>query len=169
MGKTIIVMRHGEYDDTTKLLTEDGKADARDVTGQLATDNHVPNVIVHSEAPRAKETAEIMAETFRNAGYEVTVEQSENLNYDHNFFFGSVEELPETTNTVLLVTHNLALDGALLWMNYQNEKRGTPSYPACAYVCQEKTGSDVSWGDIYVARGRCMEFRKYYKPSRLEL
>jgi phosphohistidine phosphatase SixA len=175
MGKTIIVMRHAEYDEDTGLVTENGKEDARDVAGQLITDNHVPNVIVHSESPRAKETAEVMAGTFRKARYEVTVKESRFLNDENkSHIFQSLRGLPETSETTLLITHNLALDAALTCMDYGTGKetdwKVTPSYPACAYLYQGRENLSVSWQDIRQNHGmHLMAFGKYYKPSRLEL
>ncbi len=69
--RRLFLIRHAKAapsvgrDDYARKLTERGRADARRVAKALAARHFLPDVLIHSGAARAKETAEILAAEWR--------------------------------------------------------------------------------------------------------
>ncbi|MBV8795658.1 MAG: histidine phosphatase family protein [Hyphomicrobiales bacterium] len=69
--RRLFLVRHAKAepsvgrDDYARRLTERGRADARRVAKALGARHFLPEVLIHSGAARAKETAEIFAATWR--------------------------------------------------------------------------------------------------------
>ena len=65
--RRLFLIRHAKaepatgQDDVRRALTDRGRADARRMAGALAVRQMLPEVLIHSGALRAKETAEIFA------------------------------------------------------------------------------------------------------------
>jgi phosphohistidine phosphatase len=70
--RRLFLVRHGKAepsvgrDDYARKLTERGRADARRVAKALAARHFLPDVLIHSGAARAKETAEIFVAAWRD-------------------------------------------------------------------------------------------------------
>ncbi len=70
--RRLFLVRHakaelsGGRDDYARKLTERGRADARRVATTLAARRFLPELLIHSGAARAKETAEIFAAEWRS-------------------------------------------------------------------------------------------------------
>jgi phosphohistidine phosphatase len=108
--KTLLILRHGKAEahdaahDKQRALEDRGKRDATKM-GELIKDKiGVPDLIVSSDAARAKETAELAADA---AGYHHKINYKTDI-YDASLstLISVVQSLPESAPTVLLVGHN---------------------------------------------------------------
>jgi phosphohistidine phosphatase len=94
-------------DDYARNLTERGRADARRVAKALAARHILPELLIHSGAARAKQTAEIFAATWQN---KVELEEDARL-YDasHATLLDRSRALGHAHKRVGLVGHNPGL------------------------------------------------------------
>jgi phosphohistidine phosphatase len=111
--RRLFLVRHAKAelatgrDDYTRKLTERGRADARRIAKALAARHFLPDVLIHSGAARAKETAEILA-----AGWRAKVELEEDAGlYDASFtmLLDRTRALGHAHKSVGLVGHNPGL------------------------------------------------------------
>jgi phosphohistidine phosphatase len=111
MPRHLILMRHGHAeelrDDFARRLTEEGRAAARRAGQALRAAHFSPQRIVTSSAPRARETAELVAEQCGYGG----VLQSEQALYlaEEGPYLSALRALPDALSRVLLVGHNPTL------------------------------------------------------------
>jgi phosphohistidine phosphatase len=111
--RRLFLVRHAKAElatgrnDHARKLTERGRADARRVAQALAVRHFLPDVLVHSGAARAKETAEILASEWRT---EVELEEDVGL-YDASFttLLDRTRALGHAYKSVGLVGHNPGL------------------------------------------------------------
>ena len=97
--RRLFLVRHAKAepavgrDDYDRALTSRGRDDARRVASVLAEKNMLPDVLIHSGAQRAKETAEIFAAQWRR---EVELQEELGL-YDAtlDMLFARTRALPE--------------------------------------------------------------------------
>ena len=108
--KTLIILRHGKAvdvlisGDKKRELTERGLRDAEAMGKLIGSEVGVPDLIVSSDAKRARQTAEIAGEaagykadvTYEPAIYEATVDTLTSV----------VRSLPDSADYVILVGHN---------------------------------------------------------------
>jgi phosphohistidine phosphatase len=113
--KTVLLLRHAKSSwgdlnlaDFERPLAKRGKKDAPRLGQVLATFELVPDLIVSSPAVRAKQTAELVAET---SGYQGSIE------WHHGFYGGgsadmisAMQRLPNKIGCVMLVGHNPTLE-----------------------------------------------------------
>ena len=108
--RRLFLVRHAKAeladgrDDHERRLTDRGRADAKRVADALAQRNTLPELLVHSGAARAKETAEIFA-----AQWPRRVKLAENASlYDatESMLFARVRELEDEHTRIGLVGHN---------------------------------------------------------------
>jgi phosphohistidine phosphatase len=108
MQRQLILMRHGHAeegrDDYTRRLTEAGRSAARHAGEALARAGFRPEHVLTSPAPRAHETAELVAEACDYAGGL----QSERSLYvaEEAAYLAALRSLPDQVSRVLLVGHN---------------------------------------------------------------
>jgi phosphohistidine phosphatase len=108
MQKRLILMRHGHAeegrDDYVRRLTDAGRSAARRAGLALAHAGFSPEHVLTSPAPRAHETAELVAEACEFAG----PLQAERALYtsEENAYLAALRGLPEQVSCVLLVGHN---------------------------------------------------------------
>jgi phosphohistidine phosphatase len=108
--RRLFLVRHAKAelatgrDDYARKLTERGRADARRVAKTLAARRFLPDLLIHSGAARAKETAEIFAAEWRG---KVALEKDGHL-YDASFetLLDRTRGLRDECNHVGLVGHN---------------------------------------------------------------
>jgi phosphohistidine phosphatase len=108
--RRLFLVRHAKAelsvgrDDYARKLTERGRADARRVAKTLAARRFLPDLLVHSGAARAKETAEVFAAEWRG---KVALEKDGHL-YDASFatLLDRTRGLADARNQVGLVGHN---------------------------------------------------------------
>jgi phosphohistidine phosphatase len=111
--RRLFLVRHAKAelsvgcDDYARKLTERGRADARRVAKALAARHFLPDVLIHSGAARAKQTAEIFA---AEGPSKVELEQDARL-YDASVttLLERVRALADAHNRVGLVGHNPGL------------------------------------------------------------
>jgi phosphohistidine phosphatase len=98
---------HVGRDDYQRRLTDRGRADARRVAAALAARKMLPEVLVHSGAARAKETAEIFAAEWKR---KVDLREEPGL-YDASLagLLAIARALPDKRQRVGLVGHNPGL------------------------------------------------------------
>ena len=156
---------HVGRDDYERRLTDRGRADARRVAAALAARKMLPEVLVHSGAARAKETAEIFAAEWKR---KVKLREEPGL-YDASLasLLALTHALPNDHARVGLVGHNPGLGElatALTGSGAQSElRRLAAKYP---------TGAAAAL-DFFVDRWQDVERNSamlalYLTPSELE-
>jgi len=111
--RRLFLVRHAKAepavgrDDYERALTGRGRADARRMALALAERKTLPDVLIHSGAERAKETAEIFAAEWKHA---VELREEPGL-YDAgpDTLFACARALPDSRVRVALVGHNPGL------------------------------------------------------------
>jgi phosphohistidine phosphatase len=111
--RRLFLIRHAKAepsvgrDDYERTLTDRGRDDARRVGHELAARNMLPDVLIHSGAARAKETAEIFAAQWPR---EVDLQQEVGL-YDatQDMLLERARALPDARVRVAFVGHNPGL------------------------------------------------------------
>ena len=111
MQRRLILLRHGHAeegrDDFARRLTDAGRRAARQAGQGLAQARFTPELVLTSPAPRARETAELVA---RECGYERAPRAEQTLYLGEPSAYSSVlRALPKTLSRVLLVGHNPTL------------------------------------------------------------
>jgi phosphohistidine phosphatase len=113
--KTVLLLRHAKsdwsnpaLDDFERPLAKRGLRDAPLIGQVIAKTKSVPELIISSPAERARQTAELVAET---CSYDNSFE------WDASFYGGGSEDLisalsrlPNTVNHVMLVGHNPTME-----------------------------------------------------------
>jgi phosphohistidine phosphatase len=156
---------HVGRDDYERRLTDRGRADARRVAAALAARKMLPEVLVHSGAARAKETAEIFAAEWKR---KVELREEPGL-YDASLasLLALTHALPNDHARVGLVGHNPGLGelaAALTGSGAQPElRRLAAKYPTGAVAALDF--SVDRWQDV--ERNSAM-LTLYLTPSELE-
>ena len=114
--KTLILQRHAKAekacdDDLSRPLSPVGLSNAA-IQGETMRQLELyPELIIHSHAMRAKQTAEIMAVKLElSQGY--TVEDAELYTCDSSELVTIIRNLPDEVDSVLIVGHNPAIENA---------------------------------------------------------
>ena len=114
--KTLILQRHAKAEkegdeDLLRPLTPGGISDAAAQGETIRRLEIFPELIMHSPAMRARQTAEIMAAKLElSEGY--TVEDAALYECDDLELVTAIRTLPDDTDTVLVVAHNPAVEAA---------------------------------------------------------
>ena len=114
--KQLILIRHASAestgpsgDDFGRLLTDIGRKESLILANKLARFNLSPGIIISSPAPRALETANLVAEII---GFPVTnIRQDKSIYQEHSprDLLHLLDDLDESIHTAILVGHNPAL------------------------------------------------------------
>ena len=109
--RRLILMRHGHAEehreDYGRTLSERGRAAACRTGEELLQAGIVPAHILTSAAPRALETAELVAQS---CGYQGAIQQHRDLYLaSASRYRSALSELPAQLSSVLLVGHNPSL------------------------------------------------------------
>lgn len=169
--RRLFLIRHAKAepsvgrDDYERRLTDRGRADARRVAAALAARRMIPDLLIHSGAARAKETAEIFA-----AEWPRRVELTEDGGlYDAtvSMLLARTRTLPNARPRVGLVGHNPGLGElatALTGSGAEAEmRRLAAKYPTCAVAALDF--SVRRWEDV--ERNSAM-LALYLTPSQFE-
>jgi len=115
--KTILLMRHAKAEtgsasqsDFDRALAPRGRHDADRMGKALAKIDAIPDTVVSSTAVRAKETAEIASEAMKFRGALKTV--SRLYNADGEAWLATLQELPASADSALLVAHSPGIEEA---------------------------------------------------------
>lgn len=143
MQRQLILMRHGHAeesrDDFARRLTDAGRAAARRAGEALTGSGVSPQRIVSSPAPRALETAALVAEACGDTG---AVEVDDTLYLaEEAAYLDALRRLPASLHAVVLVGHNPTLSSLASKLG----KRGVELRPA-EYVRLSMTLDD--WQEL---------------------
>jgi len=138
--RRLFLVRHAKAesavgrDDYERALTGRGRADARRVALGLAEREMLPDVLIHSGAERAKETAEIFAAEWKRP-VELLAE-SGLYDASPDMLFACARALPDSRVRVALVGHNPGLGELALMLAgagpHQELKRMAVKFPTGA-------------------------------------
>ncbi|MEN3044841.1 MAG: phosphohistidine phosphatase SixA [Candidatus Hydrothermales bacterium] len=140
MEKLFFLVQHGEAkseaEDPERHLTEKGKEESKKVAELLLKTNLKPDLIIHSEKVRAKETAEIF---FKILNPQKGIIQGENLlPLDSPQFWA--KKLKEEENNIMLVGHlpHLSKLTSLLIINDEDKEILKFRYSSCLILLREE-------------------------------
>ncbi|MEN3046965.1 MAG: phosphohistidine phosphatase SixA [Candidatus Hydrothermales bacterium] len=140
MERLFFLVQHGEakseIEDPERHLTEKGKEESKKVAEFLLNINLKPDLIIHSEKVRARETAEIFSKIL-NPPKEII--QGENLlPLDSPVFWA--ERLREEESNIMLVGHlpHLSKLTSLLIVNNQDKEIIKFRYSSCLILLREE-------------------------------
>lgn len=148
MAITLYIVRHAKAEDRAtfmadydRKLTSDGVMAAARMGRYLTEKKILPGTFISSTAPRASETAKVIAEQI---GYDVT-----QIDFDEKLFEGgpkaylaALNALPETTASAMIVGHNP--DVSYLAEFLTHESIGSMSKGAVVAV----TFADLTWAEV---------------------
>lgn len=168
--RRLFLVRHAKAepsvgrDDYARKLTGRGRADARRIAKALAARHFLPDVLIHSGAARAKETAEIFAAAWRN---EVELQEQAWL-YDASFttLIDCTRALSHEEKRIGLVGHNPGLGElatALAGSGAEPEMRRLAKFPTGAVAVLDF--SIRRWEEV--ARNAAM-LALYVTPAELD-
>lgn len=151
--KTLFILRHGKAEeiavggDKKRALKGRGRRDA-EAMGVLIGELARPDLVVSSDAVRARQTAEIASEAF---GYEGEIEFEPAIysaGLDH--LIALVRGLPNRAGSVLLVGHNPTFED----LSWGLAAEGTPpvSLPTAGFAHLEFNAA--RWRDVKPGKGR---------------
>jgi phosphohistidine phosphatase len=152
--RRLFLVRHAKAEpalgreDYDRALTGRGRGDARRVAIELAARKMLPDVLIHSGAERARETAEVFAAEWRR---DVELRQEPELyNASPDVLFDRVRALPDSRVRVAFVGHNPGLGElavALAGDGPHNElRRMAAKYPTGAVAALDFRVRH--WGDV---------------------
>jgi phosphohistidine phosphatase len=132
MQRQLVLMRHGHAeegrDDHARRLTEAGRAAARRAGLELARAGFSPQRILSSAAPRARETAELVAQACAYGG-SIQPEPALYLG-EAPAYLAALRRLPADVERVLLVGHNPVSSGLVRQLGSPSAKAGAELGPA---------------------------------------
>jgi phosphohistidine phosphatase len=169
--RRLFLIRHAKAqpsvgrDDYERTLTDRGRADARRVAAALAGHRMLPDVLVHSGAARAKETAEIFAGKWPRS---VELQEDPAL-YDaaQTMLFARVRVLSNAHARVGLVGHNPGLGELAVAL------AGSGAQPELRHLAAKYPTGAVAVLDFSVGRWEDVERNSamlalYLTPAELE-
>jgi phosphohistidine phosphatase len=169
--RRLFIVRHAKTElsvgrgDHARNLTERGRGDARRVAEALAARHFLPDILIHSGATRAKQTAEIFAAEWRS---KVTLEEDAQL-YDASLttLLDRTRALADAHTSVGLVAHNPGLGelaSTLIGSGAGPDvQRLAEKYPTCAVAILDF--SIEQWVEVARNSG---ELALYLTPADLE-
>ncbi len=161
--KYITVLRHATAAESTNLssdfnrnLTELGKNDVKIVSEQIAQCLPKIDIIISSSATRAKDTAEILAQTLNFPANKIRIE--DNL-YDStsSCYFDVLLSLPTTCHHAIFVGHNAEISdfaGLLINKTFDDLKKGEFAHIAV---------DTFNWNDVDMGTGKLI---KRFDPNK---
>ena len=161
--KTLLLMRHCQAEDSTarqpdkhRSLTLRGEDDARRMGATLQREGLVPQLVVHSSARRAAQTAGLVA---GELGIEGVLLASPRLYAaETEGYLEEIQLLPDDVDMVLVVGHNPSV--ADLATRLYGQGLAVAHFPAGAMAGYEFPGD--GWISIRPSQGNC---RWYHSPE----
>jgi len=144
--KTLLMLRHGKAEahdvaqDKKRALEDRGKRDAATMGELIKEKMGTPDLVVSSDATRARQTAELAAKA---AGYKHDIDYKPEV-YDASLtaLIRVVQALPESKTRVLLVGHNPGLTDLAGYL--VNDDLGLPTAGLIHLTL------DLDWKDITI-------------------
>jgi phosphohistidine phosphatase len=169
--RRLFIVRHAkahplaEQDDYERMLTDRGRADAKRIAAALVARKMLPDILIHSGALRAKETAEILA-----AEWPRDVKLREELalyNATQGALFERSRALPNSLKRVGFVGHNPGLAELAVALarleSHPDLRRGAVKFPTCAVAALDFAVD--RWKDV---ERNSATLALYLTPSELE-
>ncbi|MFD2569331.1 SixA phosphatase family protein [Spirosoma soli] len=148
MPITLYIVRHAKAEDRTMFMTDhdreltaDGIMAAARIGRYLQEKDVQPDVIVSSTAPRAKDTAKVIAEQINFDTAEIRLDQTL-YEGGPKAYLSVVNALPESTNTAMVVGHNPDVSYFAEFLTHQSI--GSMSKGAVVAV----TFEDIKWAEV---------------------
>jgi phosphohistidine phosphatase len=127
MLKNLFIIRHAKsswdyplLSDHERPLNERGLKDAHKMSAFLLSKNIIPNLIISSDATRAKHTALIFSQTFKLS--------SDDLLFSRNLYHASadhilkmIKSIPDSHETVFVFAHNPGINELAWKYGFQGE------------------------------------------------
>ncbi len=155
--RTILLLRHAKsaWDNPTladidRPLAERGRRDAPRMARVLSAHKWMPDAIIASPALRARQTAQLVADTINFGG---AVQLDDRLYPgDAPAFFAVLRGLPPTVTRPLLVGHNPAMEAIAAALGQSTaQNNGKFKIPTAGLLCFEIHRSD--WGRLVPGDG----------------
>jgi phosphohistidine phosphatase len=166
--RRLFVIRHAKAElaagraDYARKLTERGRDDAKRIAEALAAGHHLPDVLIHSGAARAKETAELLAAVWPG---KVELREERGL-YDASLttLLERTLALSQELKSVAFVGHNPGLGelAAALTDSGAEASRLAAKFPTCAVAVLDFTIE--RWEEVELNSGR---LALYVTPGEL--
>ncbi len=162
--KTLLIMRHAKSswphkveEDRDRPLSKRGRKNAEQIGDRLKEEKIVPEVLLVSNAARAKETADLVMEAMHYQG---------DVYYLNSLYMAEVEgdlkaiqRLPDEVNCAMIIGHNPGLESLLQMMTGKVE-----SLPTAAVAILRLPSA--AWEDITLQTQA--ELVHMWKPKELE-
>ncbi|MFD2934129.1 SixA phosphatase family protein [Spirosoma flavum] len=164
MPITLYIVRHAKaeeraifMDDHDRQLTSDGIMAAARMGHHLRGKAILPDIIISSGAPRAKDTAKVIAEQI---GYDPAQIQLEDALFDGGpkAYLAALNALPDTIQTAMIVGHNPDVSYLAEFLTHQSI--GSMSKGEIVAVVFE----DLTWAEV---SGRTGSVAFEIKPKQL--
>ncbi|ADB38461.1 SixA phosphatase family protein [Spirosoma linguale] len=148
MPITLFIVRHAKAEDRAvfmsdhdRQLTSDGIMAAARIGRYLHEKAIVPDVLISSTAPRAKDTAKVIAEQI---GFDPATIQLNNLLFDGGpkAYLAAINALPDDLESAMIVGHNPDVSYLAEFLTHQSI--GSMSKGAVVAV----TFDDVNWAEV---------------------
>ena len=148
MSRTLYIVRHAKAEDRAtfmvdhdRQLTSDGIMAAARMGRYLHGRAILPDVIISSTAPRANDTAKLMAEQM---GYDPAQIRLEDVLFDGGpkAYLATLNALPDTSQTAMLVGHNPDVSYLAEFLTHQTI--GSMSKGAVVAI----TFDNLTWADV---------------------
>ncbi|GAB3010726.1 SixA phosphatase family protein [Spirosoma pulveris] len=148
MPITLFIVRHAKAEDRTmfmsdheRQLTSEGIMAAARMGRYLHGKSITPDVLISSTAPRAKDTANVIAEQI---GYDPTTIQLNDLLFDGGpkAYLAAINALPNDLKSAMIVGHNPDVSYLVEFLTHQNI--GSMSKGAVVAI----TFDDVNWAEV---------------------
>ena len=157
--KQLILVRHAEaaeklnnQPDKERELTTSGKKDAAQIGAYLNREKFLPDIIISSDAKRAKQTAQIIASQLQVDAKKMIYDS---LLYEVSgtrVFLEQTNTIPDRFETVMLVGHNPIISAMAEFFTHES-KGNMP--PAAAMVVKFEL---ESWKEVAQANGNILEY-----------
>jgi phosphohistidine phosphatase len=148
--KKILIMRHAKSDwadsslgDFERPLNERGKHDAPRMGKEIGKLNLVPDIIISSPAVRAAETARAVAKNCDFAGEIIFNDEFYHAHFEP--IFKTLQNLPETCNTVMIFGHNPTWENLVLKLSGKYQTMSTAS--VAVLICKNNMWKELRFSE----------------------
>ena len=157
--KRLILIRHAEaaeslnnQPDKERDLTSVGKSNATQIGGYLFREKFWPDIIISSDAKRARSTTQIIASQLKTDTSKVLFNSLLYTVASHKVFLDETNTIPDRFTTVLLVGHNPIVSSMAEY--FTNASKGNLP-PAAVIVIEFEVDS---WKDVAAGTGNVAEY-----------
>lgn len=161
--KTLLLMRHCQTESGTprqadkhRPLTNRGMSDARRMGATLQREGLIPQLVIHSSASRAAQTASLVASVLGIEG--ILLASPRLYTAEAEGYLEEIQMLSDDANMVLLIGHNPAV--TRLAARLHGEGLAVAHFPPGAMAGYEFPGDN--WSTIRPSQGNC---RWYHSPG----